>query len=166
MTYRAIGNLQRPAHTSSRSCPMSGPAEKGMKLGRGCVDPPPGSSVPLSDDGAVDACGGEMQRLLCHECSKLARDHGSAGSIVSLILRQCAAHSPRRASSGCPAPPAFWTGQQRRPDQRRRDLPQMGSTVKTVSGCPTRTRTESDWWAVTVSNRRPSRCKRDALPLS
>jgi ATP-dependent Lon protease len=22
------------------------------------------------------------------------------------------------------------------------------------------------WWAVTVSNRRPSRCKRDALPLS
>ena len=25
---------------------------------------------------------------------------------------------------------------------------------------------ERDWWAVTDSNRRPSRCKRDALPLS
>jgi len=25
---------------------------------------------------------------------------------------------------------------------------------------------ERFWWAVTGSNRRPSRCKRDALPLS
>src|SRR3546814_17799499 len=29
---------------------------------------------------------------------------------------------------------------------------------------PTRDRKEGSWWALTGSNRRPSRCKRDALP--
>ena len=40
------------------------------------------------------------------------------------------------------------------------------SLYSRTMACHPKLRSSEGWWAVTVSNRRPSRCKRDALPLS